>query len=75
MLTGDLTLCLLCSVYYTSAYHVTSFFSQPILFVQVNKVNSGTDFPNFLNQPVFYHTLHFVSEEIVLSLLTTGYET
>ena len=74
MLTGDLTLCTLVSVYYASAYRVTSFFSKSILFVQV-KVNSGIDFPNFLNQPVFYHTLHFISEEIVLPLLTTGFET
>ena len=75
MLTGDLTLCTLVSVYYASAYRVTSFFSKSILFVQVNKVNSGIDFPNFLNQPVFDHTLHFISEEIVLPLLTVGFET
>ena len=75
MLTGYLTLCILCSVYYASAYHVTSFFSQSILSVQVYKVNSGIDFPNFLNQHVFHYTIHFISREIVLPLPTTGYET
>lgn len=38
-------------------------------------VNSGIDFPNFLNEPVFHYTLHFISGEIVLQLATTGCET